>query len=65
MICSTFWLPNTALGYRAYILGKNRLVPLDVYAEGQIPPQNYYFLPPQREDRFESFIRSGFERIPV
>ena len=43
------------IGYRAYILGNNRLVPLEVHAEGQIPSQNYYFLPPQREDRFKSF----------
>jgi FkbM family methyltransferase len=46
------------LGYRAYILEKNRLVPLEVHAEGQIPSQNYYFVPPQREDRLRSFIQS-------
>jgi FkbM family methyltransferase len=45
-------------GYRAYTLAKDVLVAADVYAEGQIPPDNYYFLPPQREDRFRPFIRS-------
>ncbi|HET6254360.1 MAG TPA: FkbM family methyltransferase [Puia sp.] len=42
--------------YRAYTLDKDRLVPLEVYAEGQIPSQNYYFLPSRREDRFRTFI---------
>jgi len=45
-------------GYRAYTLANGALVPAEVYAEGQIPPDNYYFLPPQREDRFLPFIRS-------
>jgi FkbM family methyltransferase len=45
------------LGYRAYSLEKELLLPADVYAEGQIPPDNYYFLPPQREDRFLRFVR--------
>jgi FkbM family methyltransferase len=46
------------LGYRAYTLGKNGLVAAAVHAEGQIPPDNYYFLPPQREDRFRSFVQA-------
>jgi FkbM family methyltransferase len=45
-------------GYRAYTLVDGALVPADIYAQGQIPSDNYYFLPPQREDRFRSFIRS-------
>ncbi len=44
------------LGYRGYTLENNTLVAADVHAEGQIPADNYYFLPPQREDRFKSFI---------
>src|ERR1700677_4073801 len=44
------------LGYRAYTLANDALIPPHVYAKGQIPPDNYYFLPPQREDRFRSFI---------
>lgn len=43
-------------GYRAYTLESNRLLPLEVYAEGQIPSQNYYFVPPGREDRIRPFI---------
>jgi FkbM family methyltransferase len=43
-------------GYRAYTLENNRLLPLNVYAEGQIPSQNYYFLPPRREERVKPFI---------
>jgi FkbM family methyltransferase len=46
------------LGYRAYTLANDALVAAEVYAEGQIPPDNYYFLPPQREDRFQPFILS-------
>ncbi len=46
------------LGYRVYTLDKDALVAADVYAEGQISPDNYYFLPPQREDRFRSFVQA-------
>jgi len=45
-------------GYQAYILENSRLLPVNAYAEGQIPPRNYYFLPSQREDRFRSLILS-------
>jgi FkbM family methyltransferase len=44
--------------YRAYTLTGEGLTPLDVYAAGQIPSQNYYFLPARREDRFRSFIQT-------
>jgi FkbM family methyltransferase len=47
-----------SLDYRPYILERGRLHPLNVRGEGQIPSRNYYFLPPQREDRVGSFIRS-------
>lgn len=46
------------LGYRAYTLENSVLLPFDVHGEGQIPSDNYYFLPPERKDRFGSFIRS-------
>jgi len=46
------------LGYRAYLLEKNRLFSVSVHAEGQIPPRNYYFIPRQREDRVRSLIGS-------
>ncbi|HEV3411279.1 MAG TPA: FkbM family methyltransferase [Puia sp.] len=46
------------LGYRAYLLERGSLVAIDVHAEGQIPPDNYYFLPPQREDRFGAFVQA-------
>jgi len=46
------------LGYRAYLLERGSLVAIDVHAEGQIPPDNYYFLPPQREDRFRAFVQA-------
>jgi FkbM family methyltransferase len=45
------------LGYRVYTLEKDALIAAEVYAEGQIPSQNYYFLPPRREDRFGSFVQ--------
>jgi FkbM family methyltransferase len=43
-------------GYRAYTLENNRLLPLNVYAEGQIPSLNYYFLSPRREELVRPFI---------
>jgi FkbM family methyltransferase len=46
------------MGYRAYLLENGALVGVDAYARGQIPPDNYYFLPPQRKDRFQAFVRS-------
>lgn len=46
------------LGYRAYTLENGALLPFDVHGEGQIPSDNYYFLPSERKDRFEAFIRS-------
>ena len=45
-------------GYRAYTLENNELSPFEVDGEGQIASDNYYFLPPQREDRFKAFVRS-------
>jgi FkbM family methyltransferase len=42
--------------YRPYTLGGEGLMPLAVYAEGQIPSLNYYFLPARREDRFRSLL---------
>jgi FkbM family methyltransferase len=47
------------LGYRAYTLEKDALIAADVYTEGQIPADNYYFLAPQREARFRSFVRTS------
>jgi FkbM family methyltransferase len=44
------------LGYRGYVLENGALVAVDIHAEGQIPTDNYYFLPPQREDRFKKFV---------
>lgn len=44
------------LGYRPYLLMKGLLVPVSAVGEGQIPADNYYFLPPQREDRYRSLI---------
>lgn len=44
-------------GYRAYSLEKGSLKAADIYGEGQIAPDNYYFIPPQREDRIRSFTR--------
>jgi FkbM family methyltransferase len=43
-------------GYQAYTLGSEGLTPLAIYAEGQIPSLNCYFVPPQREDRFRSLL---------
>jgi FkbM family methyltransferase len=45
------------LGYKPYGLVDGRLVPLDVYVEGNIVSQNNYFVPPQREERLRSFIK--------
>jgi len=45
------------LGYKPYALDQGRLVPLDVYAEGNMVSQNNYFVPPQREERLRSFIK--------
>lgn len=44
------------LGYRAFILENGLLAATDIYAEGQIPADNYYFVPPQREDRCRHLI---------
>jgi FkbM family methyltransferase len=44
-------------GYRAYTLEQEKLIPLDVYAEGPIVSQNNYFIPPQREERLGPFIK--------
>jgi len=44
-------------GYQAYVLEGGMLTLLDVYAEGPIPSQNDYFIPPQRLERMRPFIR--------
>jgi FkbM family methyltransferase len=44
-------------GYRSYLLEDSRLLPVNVYAEGQIPPRNYYFLPSQREERYKAYVQ--------
>lgn len=44
------------LGYRPYLLENRRLVPVTLHGEGQIPADNYYFLPVQREDRYRPLI---------
>lgn len=43
-------------GYRAYTLEQEKLIPLDVYAEGMTVSQNNYFIPPQHEERLRAFI---------
>jgi FkbM family methyltransferase len=47
-----------SFGYQVYLLEKGKLTLFNAYAEGQIPSQNYYFLPAGREDRFAPFITS-------
>lgn len=44
-------------GYQAYVLEGGWLHLLDVYAEGQVPSQNDYFIPAQRLERMRPFIR--------
>ena len=44
-------------GYRAYALETEKLIPLDVYAEGTVVSQNDYFVPPQHEERLRPFIK--------
>ncbi|GGB05697.1 FkbM family methyltransferase [Puia dinghuensis] len=44
-------------GYQAYLLEGGRLVLLDVYADGPMPAQNDYFIPPQRLERMRPFIK--------
>jgi FkbM family methyltransferase len=46
------------MGYRAYALEKGALVAAGIHGAGQIPSGNYYFLPPQREERFQPYVRS-------
>ena len=43
-------------GYRAYTLDQEKLIPLDVYAEGTIVSQNNYFVPSQHEERLRHLI---------
>lgn len=45
-------------GYTVYLLENERLTPFDAYAEGQIPSQNYYFLPVQRQERYRAYVSS-------
>ncbi|HEY6899634.1 MAG TPA: FkbM family methyltransferase [Puia sp.] len=45
------------LGYRIYGLGQGHLVPIDVYAPGQIPSQNDYFIHPQNEEKVRAYIK--------
>ena len=44
-------------GYKAYVLEQEKLVPLDVYAEGAIVSQNDYFISEQHEERLRPFIK--------
>lgn len=44
-------------GYKAYVLEQEKLVPLDVYAEGAIVSQNDYFISQQHEERLRPFIK--------
>jgi FkbM family methyltransferase len=44
-------------GYKAYVLEQEKLVPLDVYAEGTVVSQNDYFIPQQHEERLRPFIK--------
>lgn len=44
-------------GYKIYALEKDRLTPLDVYAEGAIAAQNDYLIPGGQEDRLRHLIR--------
>lgn len=45
-------------GYRPYTLEKDRLAPLDIYAEGLIVSQNNYFVPAQHEERLRHLIQA-------
>ncbi|HEY4063503.1 MAG TPA: FkbM family methyltransferase [Puia sp.] len=44
------------LGYRAYTLDNGKWTLLNVYAEGEIPSQNNYFIPAQHEQRLRHLI---------
>lgn len=46
-------------GYRPYALENGKLVPIDVYAEGQIIAQNDYFIPVQRLESLDALIRKS------
>jgi FkbM family methyltransferase len=46
------------LGYLAYTLEKDRLIPLDVYKEGAIVSQNNYFVPAEQEERLRHLIQA-------
>jgi FkbM family methyltransferase len=46
------------LGYKAYTLDQDYLVPLDVYVEGTIVSQNNYFVPAQHEERLRHVIKA-------
>lgn len=45
------------LGYKIYGLEHGQLIPIDVYAPGQIPSQNDYFIHPQNEERVRAYIK--------
>ena len=42
---------------KSKFLEQEKLVPLDVYAEGTVVSQNDYFIPQQHEERLRSFIK--------
>jgi hypothetical protein len=45
-------------GYRPFALDNGLLVPIDVYAEGQIIAQNDYFIPREHLDRLKPLIKA-------
>ncbi len=46
------------MGYRVFHLDNGLLYPSTVYGEGQIPPKNYYFIPPQQEQRMRLYLHA-------
>ncbi|MBS1662171.1 MAG: FkbM family methyltransferase, partial [Bacteroidetes bacterium] len=46
------------LGYKIYGLEQGQLIPIDVYAPGQIPSQNDYFIHPQNIERVRAYIKA-------
>ena len=46
-------------GYEPFALEKGMLIPIDVYAEGQIIAQNDYFVPREHLDRLKPLIKAS------
>ena len=44
-------------GYRPFTLENGRLVPIEIYAEGQIVTQNDYFIPREQLDRLKPLMK--------